>query len=61
MKIKELKALSKEELKKKYQEVKLELIKLNSQAATGTNMKNPGQIKLFKKMIARIKTIQQNE
>jgi len=59
---KELKGLNKEDLEKKYEEAKLELIKLNSQVATGTTLKNPGQIKQLKKSIARIKTIQkQNE
>ncbi len=62
MKFKELSALSKEELEKKYQEAKLELIKFNSQVATGLNIKNPGQIKQLKKTIAKINTIKkQNE
>ncbi|MBC8500452.1 MAG: 50S ribosomal protein L29 [DPANN group archaeon] len=62
MKYKELKALSKENLEKKYEEAKIELIKLNSQVATGTTLKSPGQIKQLKKTIAKIKTLQkQNE
>jgi len=62
MKYKELKALSKEDLEKKYEEAKIELIKLNSQVATGITLKSPGQINQLKKTIAKIKTLQkQNE
>ena len=62
MKAKELLNLSKEELEKRYNEAKLELIKLNSQISTGTTIKSPGQVKQIKKTIAKIKTIQrQNE
>jgi len=62
MKYKELSGLNAEQLKKKLVEAKVELIKLNSQVATGSNVKNPGQIKELKKTIAKIKTIQkQNE
>jgi len=61
MKFKELSALNKADLEKKYQEEKLELIKLNSQIATGSNIKNPGQIKQLKKTIAKIKTIQKQK
>lgn len=62
MKIKELQNLSNEELEKRYNEVKIELIKLNSQISTGTTIKSPGQVKKLKKTIAKIKTIQrQNE
>jgi len=58
MKHKELKTMTPEELEKKEKEMRLELIKLNSQVATGTNPKNPGQIRQLKKSIARIRTIQ---
>jgi len=58
MKYKELKALNKEDLAKKHVEATKELIKLNSQVATGSTIKSPGQIKLLKKTIAKIKTIQ---
>jgi large subunit ribosomal protein L29 len=57
MKQKELKSLSKDQLKKKKEELEFELIKLNSQVASGTTPKNPGQIKNIKKSIARINTI----
>jgi large subunit ribosomal protein L29 len=58
MKFKELKGLSNDELEKKLIEAQSELIKLNSQVATGTTIKNPGQVKQLKKSIAKIKTIQ---
>ncbi len=62
MKYKELAGLTADQLEKKLQDAKLELIKLNSQIATGTNIKNPSQVKQFKKTIAKIKTLQkQNE
>ena len=38
-------------------ELMKELIKLNTQVATGTTLKNPGQVKNVKKNIARLRTI----
>lgn len=61
MKHKELAALNKEELQKKEEEVQLELMKLNAQAATGTNPKNTSQIRTLKKTIARIKTAERQK
>ena len=55
MKKKEIKAMKKEELKSKLEDLKKELIKEKSQAAS--NPKNPGKMKLIKKNIARILTI----
>ncbi len=57
MKNKDLIAKSKDELNLQLFELRKELIKLNTQVATGTNLKNPGQIKKIKKNIARILTI----
>ena len=57
MKAKELKQKTKEELKVQLNESKKELIKLNTQVATGTTLKSPGQVKNTKKLIARILTI----
>lgn len=54
MKHKELKNLSKEELNKKLEELKKELMKDNAQVATGTIPKNPGKIYNARKTIARI-------
>lgn len=57
MKAKELKQMSKEELGNKIPELRKELMKLNTQVATGTSIKNPGQVKAIKKTIAQILTI----
>lgn len=56
MKKKELKLMSKEDLKAKLDELKKELMKFNTQIATGTTPKSPGQIKNTKKTIAKILT-----
>ena len=56
MKTKELKSKSKEELETQLMELRKELIKLNTQVATGTTVKSPGQIKKIKKNIARLLT-----
>ena len=57
MKKKEMKGKSEEELRKQLKEMKKELIKLNTQIATGTTLKSPGQVRKIKKNIARILTI----
>jgi ribosomal protein L29 len=56
MKTKDLKSKSKEELDGQLLELSKELIKLNTQVATGTTLKSPGQVKKIKKNIARIIT-----
>ncbi|MBS3126169.1 50S ribosomal protein L29 [Candidatus Woesearchaeota archaeon] len=61
MKIKELRQNSEEDLRKKKDELRKELIKLNAQVATGTTPKSPGQIKDIKKTVARIETVLQNK
>ena len=53
---KELKGAALPELQSKLTELKKELIKLNAQVATGTQLKNPGQLKVVKKGIARVLT-----
>ncbi|MBN1502022.1 50S ribosomal protein L29 [Candidatus Woesearchaeota archaeon] len=57
MKIKEIRAKKPEELKERLGELRRELIKLNTQIATGTTLKSPGQVKKIKKTIARILTV----
>jgi large subunit ribosomal protein L29 len=57
VKKKELKNMSKEDLNRNLVELRKELLKFNSQIATGTIPKNPGQIKNAKKTVARILTI----
>lgn len=56
MKTKELKSMNKEALDKKLIELRKELIKMNGQVSTGTNIKNPSQIKITKRTIAKILT-----
>lgn len=56
MKKKELKNKSREELESQLLELRKELIKLNTQVATGTTLKSPGQVKKVKKNIARLLT-----
>jgi ribosomal protein L29 len=57
MKFKELAQMTAEEQEKKLGELELELIKLNSQVATGTPPKNAGQLRRLKKDVARIMLI----
>jgi ribosomal protein L29 len=54
MKFKVLAQLNKDEREAKLRELELELIKLNSQVATGTPPKNAGDVKRIKKDMARI-------
>jgi len=62
MKFNDIKKLKRTELDKKTNELKIELIKLQAQSATGTAPKSPGQINQIKKTMARIKTLKrQNE
>ena len=57
MKAKEIRSMGKEDLKAKLEELKKELMKVNTQISTGTTPKSPGQVKQIKKNIARILTI----
>jgi large subunit ribosomal protein L29 len=57
VKKKDLRGMSNEELNKQLKDLKMELIKSNSQVASGSAPKNPGQIRQTKKTIARIITI----
>lgn len=61
MKFKDLKSLNDLDLKEKMNELRKELININSQVAMGTVIKNPGQITGTKKTIARILTILKNK
>ena len=56
MKQKDIKSMSKEKIESQLFELRKELIKLNTQVATGTTLKNPGQVKNIKKNIARLLT-----
>ncbi|MBW3021014.1 50S ribosomal protein L29 [Candidatus Woesearchaeota archaeon] len=61
MKFSELKTMGREELEKKMEDLKLELMKDYAQISAGTPPKNPGMIKERKKTIARIKSLLQSE
>lgn len=54
---KELRSLGDTELKKRLEEFKKELLKLNVEVATGANPASPGKMKQTKKNIARILTL----
>ncbi|MFH2019818.1 MAG: 50S ribosomal protein L29 [archaeon] len=56
MKNKDIKSKSKEELKAQLIELDKELIKFNTQVATGTTLKSPGLVRKTKKTIAKILT-----
>ena len=53
VKKKDLKGMGKEELEKQLDDLRMELMKANSQIASGS-AKNPGQVKQIKKNIARM-------
>lgn len=57
MKAKEAKAMNEQELDSKMSELKKELMKINSQIATGTIPKSPGKAREIKRTIAKILTI----
>jgi len=55
--VKELNSLKEDALKSRLEELRKELMKFRSQIASGTIPKNPGKIKIIKRTIARIHTI----
>ena len=57
MRIKDLKKLKPEELDKKLNELKLELMKERGNIEMGGNIKNPGKIKIIRRDIARVLTL----
>lgn len=57
MKIKELRNMDNASLNEKLTELKKELVKVNAQVAIGTALKNPGQVRVIKKTLARILTL----
>lgn len=57
MKTKELRDMNITQLDSKLDELNKELIKLNAQVSTGTNPKNPSQIRNIRRTIARIFTL----
>jgi len=57
LRIKELRKLSDEDLQKRLNELKLELLKERGNIEMGGNIKNPGRIKVIRRDIARILTL----
>jgi ribosomal protein L29 len=57
MKQKEIFVLPTDELLKRKEDARFELMKLNSQVATGTTPKSPGQIRLLRRTLARIEFV----
>ena len=57
MKIKEIRNMDTASLNEKLTELKKELVKVNAQVAIGTALKNPGQVRVIKKTLARILTL----
>ena len=55
--VKDLNKLKEDALAGRISELNKELMKLRSQVASGTVPKNPGRIRVIKKTIARIHTI----
>lgn len=56
VKKKELKELDYKGLESKLEDLKKDLMRLNTQRFSGSSVENPGRIKHIKKTIARIKT-----
>jgi len=56
MKAKDIHSLSPEDIKKKIEEIKRELMKQNAQIASGTVPTSPGQVREMKKTVARLVT-----
>lgn len=54
---KELRMLNEDELNSRLNDLKRELMKLNTERSTGTVNKNPKQIRQIKRMISKIITI----
>lgn len=57
MKKKEIRGLSKEEKEKKLNDLRMELMKLQTKIKIGTPPENPGLVRQIKKTIARLLTM----
>ncbi len=60
LKVNDIRRMSREERRKRLEELRLELVKLRLKAATGT-LENPGIIRAIRKSIARILTVEREE
>jgi large subunit ribosomal protein L29 len=61
VRIKELIKLNDDELKKRLNELKLELLKERGNVEMGGNVKNPGRIRVIRRDIARILTLKKEK
>ena len=61
MRIKDLRKLSDENLEKRLNELKLELLKERGNIEMGGNIKNPGKIKIIRRDIARVLTLKKEK
>jgi len=61
LRIKELRKLKDEDIVKKLNELKLELLKERGNVEMGGNVKNPGKIKVIRRDIARILTLKREK
>ncbi|MCD6371606.1 MAG: 50S ribosomal protein L29 [Candidatus Aenigmarchaeota archaeon] len=57
MKMKEIREMKDEDLKRKLRELRLELMKEMANVRMGRPIKNPGKIRVLRKTIARILTV----
>ena len=56
IKKKELKQMNKAQLDQRLNDLRKELMRINTQKSTGKNIENPGRVKELKRTIARILT-----
>jgi large subunit ribosomal protein L29 len=61
LRIKEIRKLNDEDLEKRLNELKLELLKERGNIEMGGNIKNPGKIKVIRRSIARILTLKKEK
>lgn len=61
LRVKEIRAMSPEERKKKLAELRTELMRLQTMIRAGGTVENPGIIKEIRKTIARILTIENEQ
>ena len=53
---KELKQMSKSQINQKLNDLRNELMRINTKKSTGTNIENPGRVKELKRTIAKLLT-----
>lgn len=61
IRLKEIRGMTNEQKNSKFDELRLELMKLRTTVRAGGKVENPGRIRLLKRTIAQILTIQNEE